>query len=72
MQEKLILKELCRYPIGTWADIIYRNALLYPEDEAFIYGNERVTFAQFNGRPRCVRTFPKSNTMSPLKHPLRV
>jgi len=50
MQEKLILKELCRYPIGTWADIIYRNALLYPGDEAFIYGNERVTFAQFNGR----------------------
>jgi len=50
MQEKLILKELCRYGIGTWADIIYRNALLYPEDEAFIYGKERITFAQFNGR----------------------
>ena len=50
MQDKLLLKELCRYGIGTWADIIYRNALLYPENEAFIYGKERVTFAQFNGR----------------------
>jgi acyl-CoA synthetase (AMP-forming)/AMP-acid ligase II len=50
MQERLILKELCRYPIGTWADIIYRNALIYPKDEAFIYGDERVTFAQFNSR----------------------
>ncbi len=38
MQEKLLLKELCRYAVGTWADIIYRNALLYPEEEAFIYG----------------------------------
>ena len=50
MQEKLILKELCRYVIGTWADIIYRNALLYPENEAFVYGEERITFAQFNAR----------------------
>jgi len=50
MQEKLILKELCRYGIGTWADIIYRNALLYPENEVFVYGKERITFAQFNGR----------------------
>jgi acyl-CoA synthetase (AMP-forming)/AMP-acid ligase II len=50
MQEKLILKELCRYAIGTWADIICRNALVYPENEAFIYGEERITFAQFNAR----------------------
>jgi len=50
MQEKLLLKELCRYAIGTWADIIYRNALLYPENEVFIYGKERITFAQFNAR----------------------
>jgi acyl-CoA synthetase (AMP-forming)/AMP-acid ligase II len=50
MQNKLVLKELCRYPIGTWADIIYRNALLYPEDEAVIYGNNRITFEQFNAR----------------------
>ncbi len=50
MRGKLILRELCRYSIGTWADIIYRNALLYPENEAFIYGEERITFAQFNAR----------------------
>jgi len=50
MEEKLILKELCRYAIGTWADIIYRNALLYPEYEAFIYAKERITFAQYNFR----------------------
>ncbi len=50
MQEKLLLKELSRYVIGTWADITYRNALLYPEKEAFIYDKERITFAQFNGR----------------------
>lgn len=50
MEEKLFLRELCRFAIGTWADIIYRNALLYPEDEVFIYGKERITFAQFNGR----------------------
>jgi long-chain acyl-CoA synthetase len=50
MRGKLILRELCRYRIGTWADIIYRNALLYPENEVFIYGEERITFAQFNAR----------------------
>jgi len=50
MEEKLLLKELCRYAVGTWADIIYRNALLYPENEAFIYGEKRITFAQYNAR----------------------
>lgn len=50
LQENLILKELSRYPIGTYADIIYRNALLHSEGEAFIYGTKRITFYQFNGR----------------------
>jgi acyl-CoA synthetase (AMP-forming)/AMP-acid ligase II len=50
MKEKFLLQELCRYAIGTWADIIYRNALLYPENEAFIDSKERITFAQFNRR----------------------
>lgn len=50
MSEKLVLKELSRYQIGTLADIIYRNALLYSKDEAFIYGPERVTFSQYNAR----------------------
>ena len=50
MPEKLVLKELSRYAIGTYADIIYRNALLYPNREAFVYGRERITFARFNAR----------------------
>ena len=50
MVSKLILKELSRYQIGTYADIIYRNALLYPDKEAFVYKSERVTFADFNAK----------------------
>ena len=50
MSEKLILKELCRYRIGTYADVIYRNALLHSESEAFVYGEERITFQSFNSR----------------------
>jgi long-chain acyl-CoA synthetase len=46
----LILKELSRYPIGTYADIIYRNALLRPGKEAFIYGTQRISFSQYNAR----------------------
>lgn len=45
-----ILRELCRYKIGTYADIIYRNGLLYPDREAFVYGPQRVTFAEYNTR----------------------
>jgi acyl-CoA synthetase (AMP-forming)/AMP-acid ligase II len=48
--KQLILKELSRYRLGTYADIIYRNALLYPDQEAFIYGSERITFYEFNQR----------------------
>jgi acyl-CoA synthetase (AMP-forming)/AMP-acid ligase II len=50
MSKRLLLKELSRYKIGTWADIIYRNALLYPNQEAFVYGDTRITFSQFNTR----------------------
>ena len=50
MTDKRIMKELSRYPIGTYADIIYRNALLHSEKEAFIYGSKRVTFSEFNDR----------------------
>lgn len=50
MSKKLLLKELSRYKIGTYADIIYRNALLYPDREAFIYGSKRVTFSAFNAK----------------------
>jgi acyl-CoA synthetase (AMP-forming)/AMP-acid ligase II len=50
MGKKFLLKELSRYKIGTYADIIYRNALLYPHREAFVYGSERITFTEFNAR----------------------
>ena len=50
MPTKNILRELCRYNIGTYADVIYRNALLYPDQEAFVYGSERITFSEFNAR----------------------
>lgn len=46
----LLLKELCRYPNGTWADILYRNALLYPNRDAFVCGDERLSFAGYNAR----------------------
>ena len=54
MAEKLILKELCRYNVGTFADIVYRNALLHADREAFVYGSQRVTFAQYNARVNSV------------------
>jgi acyl-CoA synthetase (AMP-forming)/AMP-acid ligase II len=50
MPDKFILKELCRYPRDTFADIIYRNALLHADEEAFVCGLQRITFAQFNTR----------------------
>ncbi len=50
MPTKNILRELCRYNIGTYADVIYRNALLYPGQEAFVYGDTRITFSEFNTR----------------------
>lgn len=50
MTERRILEDLCRYEIGTYAEVIYRNALFYPEEEAFVYGKERTTFMEFNAR----------------------
>ncbi|MCU0596563.1 MAG: long-chain-fatty-acid--CoA ligase [Desulfobacterota bacterium] len=50
MSATLILKELCRYRIGTFADVLYRNALLHAEEEAFVCGPQRITFSQFNAR----------------------
>ena len=49
MGSKFILKELSRYRIDTYADIIYRNALLYRDEEAFKCGSETLTFAEYNG-----------------------
>jgi long-chain acyl-CoA synthetase len=50
MTAKLLLRELSRYDLGTFADIIYRNAILYPDSEAFVCGSERISFRRFNER----------------------
>ncbi len=50
MTRKFTLRELSRYELGTFADIIHRNAILYPDNEAFVYGSKRVTFKHFNER----------------------
>ena len=50
MSHKLVLRELSRYQLGTFADIIHRNAILYPDSEAFVCGSERITFSRFNER----------------------
>ncbi len=50
MVKEFLLKELCRYQTGTLADIIYRNALLHADDEAFIYGHQSVSFSRYNLR----------------------
>lgn len=47
---KNILAGLSRYPVGTFADVIYRHALLNGDNPAFIYGKERCTFAEYNSR----------------------
>ena len=39
MSGQYLLKQLSRYNPGTWADIIYRNAKLMPNREAFVFGN---------------------------------
>jgi len=50
MTKRFILKELSRYNTGIYADIIYRNALLYPDELAMKCGGESITFSQFNER----------------------
>jgi len=58
--KRLILKELSRYPIGTYADIIYRNGLLNPDKLAFVYKNQRISFQQFNERVNAIIHYLKS------------
>jgi len=50
VKNTLTLKELSRYPLGTFADLIYRNAILYPNSEAFVWGSEKISFRHFNER----------------------
>ncbi len=45
-----ILKESCRHKVGLFGDIMYRNALFHAHREAFVYGDQRITFEQYNER----------------------
>ena len=56
MPKKLLLKELSRYQLGTFADVIYRNALLHPDREAFICGLSNISFG-LPQRPLVNRAF---------------
>ena len=49
-KSRQILKESCSHRAGLFGDIIYRNAWFYPDREAFIFGDQRVTFKQYNER----------------------
>jgi long-chain acyl-CoA synthetase len=61
MSPQFMLRELCRYRRGTFADVIYRNALLYASEEAFVCGGHRITFSQFNRRVnRLIRSLRRS------------
>ncbi|MEJ2739202.1 MAG: AMP-binding protein, partial [Dehalococcoidia bacterium] len=62
MPEKLLLKELSRYSIGTYADIIYRHALLHPDKEAYVYNTKRINYSEFNKRVnRIIHALHKMN-----------
>jgi long-chain acyl-CoA synthetase len=50
MNQVKILKELSRYKIGTCAEMVYRNALFYPDRECIASSHTRLTFGQFNAR----------------------
>jgi long-chain acyl-CoA synthetase len=45
-----ILQELARYNIGTFAYIIHRHSLLRADKPAYVYGQERLTYAGFNAK----------------------
>jgi acyl-CoA synthetase (AMP-forming)/AMP-acid ligase II len=49
-KSRQVLKDSCRYKAGLFGDIMLRYALFHPHHEAFIYGDERLTFEQYNGR----------------------
>jgi long-chain acyl-CoA synthetase len=49
-KQNQIWKDLCRYGVGLWGDVIVRNAAFYPDREAFICADHRVTFKQYNER----------------------
>ena len=50
MVAEMILKDLSRYNVGTFSDIVYRQSILRPDKIAYVYGQEQLTYAQFNAR----------------------
>jgi long-chain acyl-CoA synthetase len=50
MSDMRLLKELSRYRIGTFADVIYRNALLKADQVAFQYQGQSISFSSYNSR----------------------
>ncbi len=50
MTNNNIIQELSRYRVGTFAHIIHRNAIFSPHREAYIYGDRRITFSEYNTR----------------------
>ncbi len=50
MSKVKVLKELNRYEIDTCAEMIYRNALFYPDRECIVFDQTRLTFAEYNTR----------------------
>src|SRR4030042_3114908 len=49
-QSKQVLKDACLHRVGLFGDIICRNAWFYPSREAFVFGDQRVTFEQYSER----------------------
>ena len=49
-QKREILAEYCTHTEGLMGDIILRNALFYPNREAYVFGNQRISFQQYNQR----------------------
>lgn len=49
-EKKFVLKELSQTRLGTLGSLIVRNALLYPNREAFTYRDTTVTFGEYNKR----------------------
>src|SRR3972149_11088451 len=43
-----LLLQMCRHPVGSMADLMLRNALLYPDRTAFVQEGRRLTYQQYN------------------------
>jgi acyl-CoA synthetase (AMP-forming)/AMP-acid ligase II len=39
---------MCRHRVGFMADLMLKNALLYPDRTAFVYDNQRETYKEYN------------------------